>query len=79
MLDRAPYFQASTVTNLTDREAINVVRLPAHTPELNPVEECWRQLKTTFGYQLFRSLSELKQAINAKLARLSVPNVSNYF
>ena len=79
VLDGAPYFQASTVTELADQEPISFVRLPAYTPELNPVEECWQQLKTSLGNRLFTSLRDLKRAINASLTQLSLPNMSNYF
>lgn len=44
VLDRAPYFQVSTVTDLAARDDLAFVRLPAYSPELTPVEECWRQL-----------------------------------
>ena len=45
MLDGAPYFQASAVTDLAARDDLAFVTLPAYSPELNPVEECWRQLQ----------------------------------
>ncbi len=67
VLDGAPYFQASTVT------------LPAYSPELNPVEECWRQLQTALSNRFFESLAELTTAIDTALDQLSVPKVSNYF
>ncbi|MDB9235964.1 transposase, partial [Halorubrum ezzemoulense] len=40
----APYFQASAVTDLAARDDLAFVTLPSYSPELNPVEECWRQL-----------------------------------
>jgi transposase len=63
MLDGAPYFRASTVTDLAARDDLALVRLPAYSPELNPVEECWRQLKDAFGNRFFDSLEELTTAI----------------
>jgi transposase len=45
VLDGAPYFRASAVTDLAARDDLEFVRLPAYSPELNPVEECWRQVK----------------------------------
>jgi len=44
VLDRAPYFQASAVTDLAARDDLTFVTLPSYLSELNPVEECWRQL-----------------------------------
>jgi hypothetical protein len=67
VLDVAPYFQASTVT------------LPAYSPELNPVEECWRQLQAALSNRFFEPLGDLTTAIDTALDQLSVPEVSNYF
>jgi transposase len=79
VLDGAPYFRASAVTDLAARDDLDLVRLPAYTPELNPVEECWRQLKQALNNRFFDSLSELTSAIDHALDRVSVPTVSNYF
>ena len=79
VLDGAPYFRASAVTDLAARDDLEFVRLPAYSPELNPVEECWRQLKWELSNRLFGSLEELTTAIDNSLDQLSVPCVSNYF
>ena len=49
MLDGGPNFQALAVIDLTDSEEISFVRLPAFSPELNLVEECWRSSKPRSG------------------------------
>jgi hypothetical protein len=54
VLDGAPYFRASAVTDLADRDDLEFVRLPAYSPELNPVEERWRQVKRDLGNRFFR-------------------------
>ncbi len=79
VLDGAPYFRASAVTDLAARDDLTLVRLPAYLPELNPVEECWRQLQSALSNQFFDSLSELTTAIDTALDRLSIPVVSNHF
>jgi transposase len=79
VLDGAPYFRASAVTDLTARDDLALVRLPAYSPELNPVEECWRQLKDALGNRFFDSLDELTAAIDKALDRVAVPNMSSYF
>jgi len=55
------------------------VTLPAYSPELNPVEECWRQLQAALSNRFFDSLSELTTAIDTAIDRISVPEMSNYF
>lgn len=77
VLDGAPYFQSSKVTDLADREGIDFVRLPPYSPDLNPVEECWRQLKQQLRNRFFESLEGLKQAIQDALTTLSTPDTSN--
>jgi hypothetical protein len=67
VLDGAPYFQASVVT------------LPAYSPELNPGEECWRQLQDALSNRFFDSLDDLTTAIDTALDQLSIPSVSNHF
>jgi transposase len=79
VLDGAPYFQASAVTDLAARDDLAFVTLPSYLPELNPVEECWRQLQAALSNRFFDSLDELTTAIDAAIEQFSVPNVSNYF
>lgn len=79
VLDGAPYFQASAVTDLAARDDLAFVTLPAYSPELNPVEECWRQLQSALSNRFFDSLDELITAIDTALDQLSIPEVSNYF
>ena len=75
----APYFRASAVTDLTARDDLALVRLPAYSPESNPVEECWRQLKDALGNRFLDSLDELNAAIDEALDQIDVPSVSSYF
>ena len=79
MLDGAAYFQASAVMDLGARDDLAFVTLPAYSPELNPVEECWRQLQSALSNRFFDSLAELTTAIDIALDQLSIPVVGNYF
>ncbi len=79
MLDGAPYFQASAVTDLAACDDLDFVMLPAYLRELNPVERCWRQLPTALSNRYCKSLEDLITAIDTALDQLSVPRVSNYF
>jgi len=79
VLDGAPYFQASAVTDLTARDDLDFVTLPSYSPELNPVEECWRQLQAALSNRFFDSLDELTTAIDTTLEQISISSVSNYF
>lgn len=55
VLDGVSSFQASAVTP------------PSYSPELNPLEECWRQLRQALSNHVFDSLDELTTAIDTVL------------
>ena len=77
VIDGAPYFQASAVTDLAALG--DLAFMTSYSPELNPVEECWRQLQASLSNCLFDSFDELTTAIDTALDQLSIPKVSNYF
>ncbi len=79
MLDGAPDFQASAVTDLAARDDLAFVTLSAYSPELNPVEECWRQLQADLSNRFFESLDDLTTAIDTALDQLFIPKMSNNF
>lgn len=78
VLDGAPYFRSSKVTDLADRDDIEFVQLPPYSPDMNPVEECWRQLKASLKNRFFEDLDELKRAIQRGLDDIATPDTSNY-
>lgn len=80
VLDGASYFTASAVTDLAEmRDDLDFLRLPAYSPDLNPVEECWRQLDAALSNRYFPTLADLTTAIDDALDHISIPKVSNYF
>lgn len=49
-------------------ERIHLLQLPAYSPELNPVEKLFDQLKDEIGNRLFDSLDDIEAAITSLLA-----------
>lgn len=49
---------------------IYLERLPAYSPELNPVELLWSQIKRSLKNQVFSSLEELSAAILEQIVYL---------
>jgi transposase len=45
---------------------------------MNPVEECWRQLKASLKNRFYEDLPELKTAIRRGLNGICTPDTSNY-
>lgn len=78
ILDNASYFSSRKVEEFVAETAIEVTYLPPGSPDLNPVEECWRQLKRALGNRFFGSVDELRPAILAALDEVAPPQIRGY-
>jgi len=78
ILDNATYFTSNKVAEFVDDSAIKVTHLPTGSPDMNPVEECWRQLKMRLGNRFFGSVDELRPAIRHVLNDLNPPKIYDY-
>ncbi len=78
VLDNASYFRAKKVQDYADETAIELCYLPRGSPELNPAEECWRQLDQELGNRLFDDLDDLRDAVFGALESINLPNVFKY-
>ena len=70
-LDNASYHKSKAVREYVESTGgdVELEFLPPYTPQLNPVETVWRDLKKRLAGRFFRSLDELKAAITAILER----------
>jgi transposase len=78
ILVNAAYFTSNKVGEFVDNSAIKVTHLPTGSPDMNPVEECWRQLKKRLGNRFFGSVVELRPAIRRVLNDLKPPGILGY-
>lgn len=78
VLDNAGYFTAKSVKQQAAEDGLRLEYLPPYAPELNPVEQCWRQLNQARANRVFRDLSELKTFLIETLPSLSSPTIYNY-
>ena len=71
VLDNAPYHKSKAVREYVESAGgdVELEFFPPYTPQLNPVETVWRDLKKRLAGRFFRSLDELKAAITAILER----------
>ena len=61
--DRARWHTSQAVEEMIDlHERLETVLLPKRSPETNPVEDLWRNLKNAVAANLERSLAALKEA-----------------
>lgn len=59
LLDNASYHKAKC---LDIPNNVQLIFLPPYTPELNPIERFWQEVRRPFKGRLFASLDELKEA-----------------
>ena len=71
VLDSASYHKSKAVREYVESTGgdVELEFLPPYTPQLNPAETVWRDLKKRLAGRFFRSLDELKVAITAILER----------
>lgn len=78
ILDNATYFASNQVSDFIDESSIQVTYLPTGSPDMNPVEECWRQLKQQLGNRFFGSIDALRPAIHTAIKQIEPPSIRNY-
>lgn len=57
-IDNAPYHRGKLVRSFLcrNRKTFRLVRFPKYTPELNPVEQCWKPARRRLANRLLRTL-----------------------
>ena len=78
VLDNAPYFASKKVKKFSEDAGIELCYLPRYSPQLNPVEECWRQLNLHLKNRLFEDLDQFNRAIQESLDLVNPPSMFNY-
>lgn len=77
-LDNAPYFIEKSFKKQTAADSLLFEHLPPYSPELNPLEQCWRQLQAGRATRLFRSLPELTAYLHETLPSLVSPIIYEF-
>lgn len=61
--DNAPCHNALPVRNWLQQEGVNVMAWPPQSPDLNPIETMWGQIKRAVGRRNFDSKQALWEAV----------------
>ncbi|MGN8216503.1 IS630 family transposase [Halococcus sp. PRR34] len=78
VLDNASYFIAKTLKKQAAADGLLLEFLPSHSPELNPLENCWRQLRDGRANRLFLTLDEVNEFLSTALPTLNSPQIYEY-
>lgn len=62
---------AHTARHLTVPDNIVLLFQPAHSPELNPIERVWQDIKVDLKGEVFESLDDLRMAVREVLGYLT--------
>jgi len=67
------------VRELIEQTGAALCYLPPYSPDLNPIEKCWAQVKQKLRQLKTRSVTALQEAIPEALSTVSPQNAVNYF
>ncbi|WP_259248819.1 IS630 family transposase [Salinibacter ruber] len=65
ILDNGAFHKAK---KLSVPRNVRLIFLPAYSPELNPVERLWQDLKDQVAFDLYKSLAALRQEVRSAVA-----------
>lgn len=70
LIDNAPWHRGKPIDEaLADNPQLEFKRLPAYSPQLNPIERFWKVLRRRATHnRLFDTLGDLKRSIRANLS-----------
>lgn len=73
-LDNAPWHKGKRVEAFcgAHRKTLRLVYFPTYSPELNPVEQCWKVAKAALANRLFTRLVNAKYHVRRALGQEKV-------
>src|SRR3954452_3554042 len=79
VMDNLGAHQTPKVRGLLDRSGLPYRYLPSYSPDLNPLEPAWAQVKAELRRVAARAPEELYRALGPALDRVSAENAGPYF
>lgn len=77
--DNANWHLAKRVMKHIKTTKIKLIRLLPYSPELNPIEQYWKNIKQWLGTKTWSTLHELKRELrNAFKRHFLIPKICNY-
>ncbi|MBI4017202.1 MAG: transposase [Candidatus Aenigmarchaeota archaeon] len=79
IIDNASWHLTKDVMNFIKQKRITLIRLPPYSPELNPIEQYWKNVKNWLGTRIWSSFPELIQQLQIGFRKNSLlPDISDY-
>ena len=78
-MDNLGAHKVDGVRELIQQTGAALCYLPPYSPDFNPIEKCWAQLKQKLHALKARSVPALQQALQEALSALTSQNAANYF
>jgi len=79
VLDNAKWHLTKKVLFFIKEKGIKIIRLLAYSPELNPIEQYWKNIKNWLATRIWSNLEELKKHLCSALKRtFLIPKIYHY-
>jgi transposase len=79
VMDNLGAHKVDGVRELIEKAGASLCYLPPYSPDFNPIEKCWAQVKQKLRALKARSVTTLQQALDEALETLTPENAANYF
>lgn len=79
VMDNLGAHKIDGIRELIESTGASLCYLPPYSPDFNPIENCWAQLKQKLRALKARTVPALEQALEAALASLSPQHISHCF
>jgi transposase len=79
VMDNLGAHKVDGVRELIEQTGASLCYLPPYSPDFNPIEKCWAQVKQKLRALKARSVTTLQQALHEALSTLTPENAANYF
>jgi transposase len=77
--DNVSFHRRESLRELIEAHGATVKFLPAYSPELNPIEECWSKLKAWLRKQVARTIKALQEAITEAIQQMTLKDIEGWF
>ena len=79
LMDNCPIHKVDEVSEAIEAAGASVWFIPAYSPDLNPIENCWSKVKSVLRSIKARTLEELLDALVEEFASITLEDISAWF